>query len=85
MVLGASEWSLEEADVAEFRRSALDLLTHFALSRARGSLFGFIDVSHGARSTEIRKILIWDQFRTNPFFVWYVCQVLYIGLDSERL
>jgi len=50
VVLGASEWSLEEADVAEFRRSALDLLTHFALSRARGSLFGFIDVSHGARS-----------------------------------
>lgn len=47
VVLGASEWSLDDADVDHSRRSALDLLKHFDLSRARGSLFGFLDVSNG--------------------------------------
>jgi len=48
VVLGASEWSLEQEDVSQSRRSALDLIKHFALGRARGSLFGFLDVSNGA-------------------------------------
>jgi len=48
VVLGASEWSLEQSDISHARSSAMDLLKHFELSRSRGSLFGFLDVSHGA-------------------------------------
>jgi len=49
VVLGVSDWSLEQSDVDQSRSSAMDLLKHFELGRARGSLFGFLDVSHGAR------------------------------------
>lgn len=49
VVLGVSDWSLEQPDVDQSRSSAMDLLKHFELGRARGSLFGFLDVSHGAR------------------------------------
>jgi len=47
VVMGGSEWAMEETDVADARRSAMDLLKHFSLSRSRASLFGFIDVSRG--------------------------------------
>jgi len=49
VVLGVSDWSLEQSDVEESRSSAMDLLKHYDLGRTRGSLFGFLDVSHGAR------------------------------------
>lgn len=48
VVLGTSQKSLEQADVIGSRQAAVDLLKHFELSRARGSLFGFLDVSRGA-------------------------------------
>lgn len=49
IALGASEWSLEKSDAEYISSSAMALLKHFELSRARGSLFGFLDVSRGAR------------------------------------
>lgn len=48
LVLGASEWSLEQRDIDNNRRAASELLKHYELSRARGSLFGILDVSQGA-------------------------------------
>lgn len=47
VLMGGSEWAMEEKDVADARRSAMDLLKHFSLSRSQASLFGFLDVSRG--------------------------------------
>lgn len=49
IVLGVSDWSLEQSDADGAREYAVSLLKHFELGRARGSLFGYLDVSRGAR------------------------------------
>jgi hypothetical protein len=53
VVLGTSEWSLEESDASYLRQSSISLLKHFDLSHGRGSLFGFLDVSRGVEQTRV--------------------------------
>jgi len=47
VVLGSSEHSLQSGDRERTEHAAVELLEHFELSRKRGSLFAFIDISHG--------------------------------------
>lgn len=61
VVLGSSEWSLDESDASSFRSAAGSLLKHFALGRARGSLFGFLDVSRGAEKASVLSGLSGDR------------------------
>lgn len=53
VVLGTSEWSLDESDANYLRQSSIDLLKHFDLGQGRGSLFGFVDVSRGVKRTQM--------------------------------